>query len=248
MKKRFLKVVSMMMCLTMLMMMAVGCGGNAEDESKAIEKVNITFMNGDAKLGTAEVEKGKTMDKSAYEQYESVDNAEFTGWFATPTYVEASKKDLTKDTFDEDTTLYGCFKALEVKDDTRNWYIVGESSTGLLKESSWAGSNVTDETKEQLQLKATGNNKNEYQIVIDLYEGDLAQIISDWQWDGQKGFGYVTECDETQVADGGGLAGDAKKNNIKVLVSGNYTITLTTNPENDAFDTLTIVRNGDVAE
>ena len=43
----------------------------------------------------------------------------------------------------------------------------------------------------------------------------------------------------------GGLAGTDDKANVKVLTDGNYTITLTTNPDNQAQDTLSIVRNSD---
>ena len=50
------------------------------------------------------------------------------------------------------------------------------------------------------------------------------------------------------MEDGGGLAGTSDKANVNVLVDGNYTITLTTNPDNQAQDTLSIVRNSDPLE
>ena len=43
----------------------------------------------------------------------------------------------------------------------------------------------------------------------------------------------------------GGLSGEDNTSNVQVKVDGNYTITLTTNPDNQAQDTLTIVRNSD---
>mgnify|MGYP002682571117 FL=1 len=44
---------------------------------------------------------------------------------------------------------------------------------------------------------------------------------------------------------GGSLGGSANTANVNVLVDGNYTITLTTNPDNPALDTVTVVRNSD---
>ena len=46
----------------------------------------------------------------------------------------------------------------------------------------------------------------------------------------------------------GGLADSVDKANVQVIEDGNYTITLTTNPDNQAQDTLTIVRNSDPVE
>jgi hypothetical protein len=43
----------------------------------------------------------------------------------------------------------------------------------------------------------------------------------------------------------GGLGGTDDTANVEVVVDGNYTITLTTNPDNQAQDTLSIVRNSD---
>ena len=62
----------------------------------------------------------------------------------------------------------------------------------------------------------------------------------------QKGFGLFTDLDETQFASGGSLGGSEQKANVDVLMDGNYTITLTTNPDNSSLDTVVIVRNGDV--
>ena len=44
---------------------------------------------------------------------------------------------------------------------------------------------------------------------------------------------------------GGGLGGSANTANVNVLQDGNYTITLTTDPDNAIQDTIVVVRNGD---
>lgn len=241
MKKKFKKIVATVVCLTMAAAMT-GCGA-----SKEAEKVTVTFMNGEETLGSAEAEAGQVLDAAAYASYENAEDADFLGWYGTPTYLEASLMDLTTATFTEDTTLYGYFQSDDMAEDTRAWYVVGTSAAGPLALTNWAA-DVDDATKEQFQLVATGNAVNEFAVTIDLYEGDQFQIIHDWNWDGQKGFGYVKEYDESQIANGGGLSGNDNTSNINVTVDGNYTITLTTNPDDEAQDAITIVRNGDAAE
>ena len=221
-----------------------GCGKeNVEKQVK--NEITVTFMNQDESLGTVKAVAGETLDKTSYEGYEKLDNAEFNGWFETPSFVEASKKDLLSDTFDKDTTLYGNFRNNSVAEDTRHWYIAGTSTKGVLQLNNWAG-DLSDEEKLAFELTPTGSNINEYAITLDLYEGDQFQIIPDWSWDGQKGYGKFTDIDETQMENAGGLGGSDDTSNVQVKLDGNYTITLTTNPDNPAQDTLSIVRNGEV--
>ncbi len=220
-----------------------GCGA-AKAEGKTKDEIKVTFMNQDETLGTVTAAAGELLDKTSYEAFEQIEDAEFNGWFETPSYLESSKKDLSKDTFDKDTTLYGDFRSNSVAEDTRHWYIAGSSTKGLLKDNNWAG-NLSDEDKAKFELVPTGNAANEFALTIDLFEGDQFQIIPDWSWDGQKGYGKFTDIDDTQMKDAGGLGGTSDTANVQVVVDGNYTITLTTNPDNQAQDTLSIVRNSD---
>ncbi len=238
MKKKMRKLLGLILAVTTVMMMICACGNEPAEE----EKITVTFMNGETQLGQVTGTKGAVLED--YAQYETVEGYEFLGWFETPTFLESSKKDLTTATFDKDTTLYGSFKSTNVAEDTRSWYIVGAGASPVLAASSWAGG-VEDSVKETCQLKATGNATNEFSITLDLYAGDQFQIIYDWQWDGQKGYGCFTTVDDTQMANGGGLAGSDDKSNVNVIMDGNYTITLTTDPDNSLQDTLVIVRNGD---
>ncbi len=243
-KKTFL---SKMFAVTLATLMVAGgiagCG-KAEASEQPKEEITITFMNQDETLGTATAVAGEVLDKASYEAFEKIEDGEFNGWFETPSFVAASKKDPSVDTFDADTTLYGDFRSNTVAEDTRHWYIAGSSTKGSLKLNNWAGS-LSDEEKAGFELVPTGNNTNEFALTIDLFEGDQFQIIHDWSWDGQKGFGTFTEIDETQMENAGGLGGTSDKANVQVLMDGNYTITLTTNPDNQAQDTLSIVRNSD---
>ncbi len=223
-----------------------GCGSSGA-QAQSESQITVTFMNGDETLGTVTANAGELLDAASYESYENGQDAEFQGWYEAPTFIEASYKDLTVDTFEEDTTLYGNFAANDVTEDTRKWYVVGASTSGILADSQWAGA-LSDEEKEQFELKPTGNNTNEFAITIDLYAGDEFQLIADWAWDTQKGYGLFTDIDDTQLESGGSLGGEDNKANVNVLVDGNYTITLTTNPDNSAQDTISVVRNGDIQE
>lgn len=241
MKKTFKKVLGCILATT-VMMSICACGGKKDEAKETKEEIVITFMNGDDKLGEVNAIAGEKI--SGYEKYENIDNFEFLGWYETPTLLESSKKDLSKVTFDETTTLYGSFKSKNVAEDSRKWYIVGTGTCPELAASNWAA-DVEDSIKESCQLKATGKATNEFSITVNLYEGDQFQVIHDWSWDGQKGFGCFTSVDETQMVSGGGLGGSAATANVNVAMDGNYTITLTTDPDNELQDTLTIVRNGD---
>ena len=243
--KRVKKLLVSLLCCSMLLGMVTGCGEQAASKEE-VAKVTITFMYGEETLGTAQADAGAVLDAATYSSYETMEDAAFLGWFGTPTYLEASKQDLATATFTEDTTLYGCFQSTNIAEDTRVWYVVGDSSKGMLAESAWAGT-VDDAVKEKFMLVATGNATNEFAITLDLYAGDQFQVIHDWQWNEQHGFGYLAEYDEAQFANGGGLGGSDNTSNINVKEDGNYTITLTTNPDDAAMDKTVIVRNGDAS-
>lgn len=242
-----LKRVSFCMLAVMVMLMIAGCSSKDSDTDKNAEKavsISVTFMNGEEKLGTISATAGKVIDAASYEKFQNIENFEWSGWFETPTYLEVSKKDLTKDTFSKDTTLYGYFKPTNLTEDTRKWYIVGESSdeNSVLTAGKWAGP-VEDDVKAKCELLPTNVNVNEFSITVDLHAGDKFQIIHDWQWEDQKGFGYVSEYDESQIENGGGLSAETNKSNICVLMDGNYTITLSTNPDDSAMDAIVIKKN-----
>lgn len=222
---------------------ATGTEASAADETKT--EITLRFFNGDTELGsvTAYVDELVT----GYEQFEQLEGYKFMGWYKTPTFLEASFRDLTKDTFRQDTKLFGSFKSAQLTEDTRSWYVVGEGASPVLAGSGWAGASVDDASKAACQLALTGNATNEFSITLDMFAGDKFQVIYDWQWDGQKGFGRFSDLDTACFENGGGISGEKDNANVCVLADGNYTITLTTDPENDKQDYVTVVRNGDPA-
>ncbi|MBR1742472.1 MAG: hypothetical protein IJ733_11530, partial [Lachnospiraceae bacterium] len=144
MMKGIKKFMASALCSVSMAALLLGCGADSEKkdaESSAVEKseITITFMNGDMVLGTAAAKAGETLSSDSYKEYEQVEGAEFKGWYETPTFIDPSLKDLSKDTFEESTTLYGNFAGSEASEDTRKWYIAGTSEKGSLKENNWAG-------------------------------------------------------------------------------------------------------------
>lgn len=239
MKRKTAKMMGLLTGISMTALVGAGCGA---EETEQTEMVTVTFMNGDEELGSVETEAGETLAADSYTDYESAGD-DFEGWFETPTYLEASEVDLSTASFEKDTVLYGMFKSDTLTEDSRKWYIVGTSETGALATTNWAA-DISDEDKALFELQKT-DNQNEYTITIDLCAGDQFQVIADWSWDTQLGFGYVTDYDSSQLENGGGLSGSDKTSNINVLQDGSYTITIVTNPDDMAQTQFSIVRNGD---
>lgn len=235
-----------MLALSLSLFAACGQSTQTQDlETDPAAQCTVTFMNGEEVLGSAVATMGELLPAADYEAYENQEGMEFVGWFETPSFLESSQKDLSVDAITKDTTLYGSFRNTNVAEDTRVWYLAGTSSGGPLAASNWGNESVAEADREAVRLQPTGNQVNEFSLTIDLYNGDQFQVIHDWAWDGQKGFGRFTQIDETQMESGGGLDGESSKANVNVIMDGNYTITLTTDPDNEALDTLSIVRNGD---
>lgn len=238
MKKSF-KVLSKILVLVMSMSLLAACG----KEEKA--EYTITLMNGETVLGSVKATEGETLDASSYSDFENQTDYSFNGWFATPSFMEQSAYDLSTVTFTEDITLYGNFISTAFVEDTHTYYIVGDSTNGgILKGSQWAG-DLSDEDKATYQLVRTQDDKNEFAVTIDLYAGDMFQVISDWQWDGQHGYGYVKDTDASIVESAGGLSDSNLKANISIIQDGNYTVTLSTDMENSDRDAIVVVRNSD---
>lgn len=238
-------VIRLFIAVLLAAVLLTGCSRGKMDSKRAAEEITVTFMNQSETLGAVKVSSGTVLDKASYKDFEELEGAAFYGWYETPTFIETSRKDLEKDTFSKDTTLYGNFKMSEVSEDTRKWYIAGTSEKGSLKLNNWA-TDLSDDEKAQFELEATGNQANEFSITIDLFSGDEFQIISDWSWENQLGYGKFTGLDDTQMINAGGLGGTDDTSNVKVVMDGKYTITLVTNPDNPAQNQISAVRSSDV--
>lgn len=189
----------------------------------------VTFydMDGITELSSEKVKAGDLVSEYTPEKAENT----FMGWYATPSL---SHKFDFGTPIAEDTKIFAGF--LEAKEDTRSFAIVGSGKSPLLAVSSW-GTVINEEhylTKE--------GDENVYSITLDLYEGDEFQLAIDTSWYHQRGAGYLaaTSLDGVEYLASSGSnyqSDEAKKANIKCLVSGSYTLTLTTYPGADAYDT-----------
>ncbi|MDR1541785.1 MAG: hypothetical protein LBU32_28140 [Clostridiales bacterium] len=221
-------------------------------------KHKVTFYDDTKVLKTVSVREGEAVETYIPEK----SGFSFIAWYATP--QRAREFDFSTP-ISADTEIFAGFS--QHKDDTREFYILGSGTSKLLLSSSW-GAAIDDEHK---LVKSDG--KNEYSIALDLNEGDEFQFAVDSSWRNKRGFGYLSETkqsDGTEAFIGSGSIGDAsaKGSNIKVGVSGNYTLTLTTYPGDDYYETTNVsysesdkevfnvgtydridwVRNGDVQE
>ena len=100
------------------------------------------------------------------------------------------------------------------------WTIVGSFSDASLASYSW------DNTATDAAVAFTQQADGSYTITVALTEGDEFQIIHDNSWDDQRGYGRISNIDETKFENAGGLGGSDETSNIKVLVTGTYTITV----------------------
>lgn len=198
---------------------------SGQDAAETVIRVTFYDTDGTTVLSEEEIVSGGT----ATEYTPVKEGRVFMGWFATPSLAHSF--DFTQP-LTEDTGIFAGF--MEEVEDTRAFAIVGSGTSPLMATSSWG--KVINE--EHYLTKAEGENV--YSITLDLYEGDEFQFAIDSAWSNQRGGGYMT----TTEADGvtyfqvsGGLSGSSQKSNIKCVVTGNYTLILTTYPGADVYDT-----------
>lgn len=220
----------------------------------------VTYYDGTTVLKTEEVEEG---GYATDWEPEAKEGMEFSDW-----YVDVGLNrvfDFEGEAITADRSLYAGYVAVGT-DDTRTWAIVGSGQGDILSSSAW-GTVITD-----VHALEKTEGENEFTITLDLYEDDQFQFATDTSWMNQRGFGYIPLADRTMTVDGeevtpfsggGGIGETAdKQSNITVEYPGNYTLTLTTYPDEDYyddnvnnglvsisnFDTITYEYNGPAAE
>lgn len=236
---------------------AVACSGGGEEGTKyTVTYVDITADN--ATLKTEEVEAGG----KATEWTPTKEGYNFDDWYATPDMLHEFDFDSA---INQNTTVYGYFTLDTFEEDTRDFYILGTSSD---ENSVLYGTNykIGDESAQKL-TKAEKTGVNEYTITLDLYLGDTFQFAINDDFENQRGFGYFDESAAEGYFEGKAnfLDPNPRKADVVVEQAGNYTLTLTTHPWSDEYetthgsyteeekenynfnveDTVTFVRNGD---
>lgn len=236
---------------------AVACSGGGEEGTKyTVTYVDITADN--ATLKTEEVEAGG----KATEWTPTKEGYNFDDWYATPDMLHEFDFDSA---INQNTTVYGYFTLDTFEEDTRDFYILGTSSD---ENSLLYGTNykIGDAAAQKL-TKAEKTGVNEYTITLDLYLGDTFQLAINDDFENQRGFGYFDEAAAEGYFEGKAnfLDPNPRKADVVVNQAGNYTLTLTTHPWSDEYetthgsyteeekenynfnveDTITFVRNGD---
>lgn len=270
--KKVQKVLISALCVALGAGALIACGGDNND-NKGDGKVTVTFYDATGTNKPAEMTVVKTIkiDKNStitvgadgkVDDYTPTKEGgyEFVDWFATPS--KSHRFDFSE-AITENVSVYGGFSKYVA--DTRDYYIIGAGKSAVLIDG-WGV--INDDHKFS---KAEG--KNEYTLTLDLVEGDEFTLNASDQYEGKRGAGYLvkyTLADGTEVFEGQGNVYDdsTKGANIKVKYSGNYTLTLTTHPNEDyyntagvgyteerkeiynisPYDTIDWVRNGDVSQ
>ncbi|MCR5640155.1 MAG: InlB B-repeat-containing protein [Lachnospiraceae bacterium] len=200
----------------------------AADSETEGHTITLYDMDGTTVLDTVTVADGETLSV----EDPTKDGYTFMGW-----YISAERNrqyDATK-AVTGDMDLYAGFASYQ--EDTRSFYLVGAGESEVLAESNWGA--VVGEA--QQLVKSDNAEANEYSITLELAEGDQFQIATNASWEDQRGYGYLASdnMDGTfyfKCASGLGDA-DPKKSNIEVVKAGTYTLTLTTYPAEDVYDT-----------
>lgn len=193
-----------------------------EDNTEEAEQTfTVTYYDSDATtvLSTEEVKDGECATEYTPEK----DGALFMDWYAVKTL--SIEYDFTKPVT-KDISIYAGF--ISEQEDTRQFAIVGSGTSPLLLNSAWG--NYIDEN--YYLTKTEGENI--YSITLDLYEGDQFQFAINTKWEDQRGAGYLKDNTYNGVQY---FDGEGNKSNITCLADGNYTLTLTTYPSADLYDT-----------
>lgn len=224
MKKNFLKVFVFPVLLVAFAVTLFAC-----DKKEDTVMHKVTFYNEETVMQVVDVEDGQKVARPT--ELETKEGYTFVNWFATQSKNHIFDFDMT---ITEDKSVYAGFSKYVA--DTREWYVVGSGQSPLLSASNW-GKNIGD----AFTMEKSDSNKNVFTITMDVIAGDEFQFAG-LDWIHKRGYGYVKEVekDGTKYFEGqGGGYGDvaSKGQNIKALVSGNYTFTLTTYPNDDTYDT-----------
>lgn len=203
------------------------CGlAGCTDDSPSM--YTVTFYDDEAVLATQDVIEGE----KATEYTPDKDGYIFDGWYSTPTLTHEFDFDTP---INEDTSVFASFH--NYVEDTRDWYIVGSGTSPVLAASEWG--KLIDSTTQL--TKSDEKNVNKFSITLDLFADDQFQFVINDAWNNQRGGGYLTttKLDDTAYFEVAGsvYSDETKKSNITCLIDGNYTLTLTTYPGQDYYDT-----------
>lgn len=238
--KKVQKIVILVLCVALGLFAFAACGPKESGDKVTVTFYDATGTNKPAEmkvLKTQKVTKGETVASYVPTKDGGYD---FVNWFATPS--KSHVFDFTTK-IDKDISIYGGFSKFVA--DTRDYYIIGTGTSKVLLDG-WnvANSDASwDAVKANHKFtKSSATDKNEYTMTLDLMENDQFVLMTNRQYYAKRGYGYLDSLkleDGTEVFSGQGSVYDdsSKGSNIKVEKSGNYTLTLTTHPDDDYYNT-----------
>lgn len=209
--------------------------------------VRVTFQDGSREISHTDIDKGSKVTKP--ETDPTKDGYEFVRWYATPSYNIAFDFD---EEIEENTSVFAGFRSTAA--DTHTWYLAGTSKSGIFKESGdWKDGFTPENVPAAIKMEKSADKGNVYTFTSDFFKGDQFQILNtDEGWAGQVGYGYMNP-DQYSTEDTSPIYGksspyddNAKKQNLTVGVSGNYTVTLIVDANEHKLTEISYVRNGDV--
>lgn len=244
--KKTVKALTLGLCLALGVCALAACDGDNKDNGPADGYVRVSFMDGTSQLSYADVEIGGKVTKPT--ENPSKNGYDFVRWYATPSYTIAFDFDSE---IEKTTSVYAGFRSQAA--DNHTWYLAGTSKSGIFKESGeWKDGFTPETVPDEIKLEKSATKGNEFSFTGDLFKGDEFQILNtDQGWAGQIGYGYMnadqytTETTANFYGVANPYADGAKTSNIKVGVSGNYTITLAVDVDGKLTE-ISYVRNGDV--
>ena len=221
-----------LLLIALAAVLAISCGGVAAcGRGEDAAKYTVTYVDATDKNSVLKKEEvaegGKASDWTPVKE-----GYVFVEWYATPDLVHVFRFD---DPIARDTTVYGYFSSDAFREDTRSFYILGSSDEegSVLFNTAWK---IKDEEKQKL-VRSDRAGVNEYAITLDLYAGDLFQLAINNGFENQRGFGYIVDAGGCMEESKNHLNPNDRVSNIAVVRSGNYTLTLTTHPWSDRYDT-----------
>ena len=165
--------------------------GGTDDPTPDDGKVTVSWCQGQKVLKEEKIDKGSKVSSWT----PKVEGKEFLGWFSNPGLTTAF--DFTV-AINEDTIIYASFKTTggsdPIEPETPDYYLAGTGKGSLGTIAAWSPTDMG------LGMKDDGDGK--YSITVDLYAGDVFQILHGGSWDGQMGvdsFEGVTANEETGV-------------------------------------------------
>ena len=246
--KKIVKIFGMLLSVLVLGLALASCDNNPEPSEPEEKTYTVTYYDGnttDTVLKTEEVKEGEKATNWTPE--DKADGSKFVGWYATPSLSHEFNFD---NPIKADTSVFSMWAS--VAEDPNTWQILGVLN-GYDVVSNWGSGNKDTDI---FELTKVEGEPNVFEGTFKLVQNDEFQFaVLDFsgatvEWTYQMGGGCLDQenADIEQWFDtvDNYLDPQAYKANIKVLVSGEYKFTLTTDLVTPSAAVIEVERLGDI--